>query len=445
MTPTTGSATSNKRRRGGGNAMETTPAAITGPRSSTATTILSTLSSRLEPIKDLLVLQPDELKGHLISKSTEMLDLRVTIKQREKSYARFEKPMTDATTGAVKNNEAGEPLPFIPSSLRSKCPIKASKQTDNDTEMNKLLEEAAKTHAAYQKEMTAYAKHAGKLEITLRQTKLRHLLYELIETIAITHHIIATVKGNTTGAALTREESKMKATYDVLTDSTPKNAVAVAMETGAKLAEEYSTLRSFDNQAIESKLKDEDDRLFIKPFVNQMNTWLPRFSVDLWDKEDDIDQQRIIDAKIREALKPPAMLSANEDVEAAMDAEDADTPPQSVIEFIRKEQQKGMEKQMQLLKKQMRKNCSGGGESQPLQPTDNGRKSKKHSAGTATKKKKQVKAPKKDNAAPKKKVTFQRDATNPNHKSQPRSKSKDNQDSQGGSSGGGKRRGAARR
>ena len=71
-------------------------------------------------------------------------------------------------------------------------------------------------------------------------------------------------------------------------------------------------------------------------------------------------------------LKPPAMLSANEDVEAAMDAEDADTPPQSVIEFIRKEQQKGMEKQMHLVKKQMRKNCSGGGESQPLQPTDNG-------------------------------------------------------------------------
>ena len=97
--------------------MDTTPAAINSVRPSAATTLLSNLSSRLETIKDLLVLQPDELKGYLISKSTEMLNLRVTIKQREKSYARFEKPMTDATTGAVRNNEAGEPLPFIPSSL----------------------------------------------------------------------------------------------------------------------------------------------------------------------------------------------------------------------------------------------------------------------------------------------------------------------------------------
>ena len=46
-----------------------------------------------------------------------MLDLHVTIKQHEKSYACFEKPLTRATTGAVGNNEASEPLPFIPSSL----------------------------------------------------------------------------------------------------------------------------------------------------------------------------------------------------------------------------------------------------------------------------------------------------------------------------------------
>ena len=97
--------------------METVPNDITGPRPSTATTLLSTLSSRLEPIKDLLVLQPDEPKGCIISKQTEMLDLHVTIKQHEKSYACFETPLTRATTGAVGNNEASEPLPCIPSSL----------------------------------------------------------------------------------------------------------------------------------------------------------------------------------------------------------------------------------------------------------------------------------------------------------------------------------------
>ena len=289
-TPTTGSATSNKRRRGGGTASGTTPTAPPGPRPTAAETLLSNLSSRLEPIKILLLSQPDELKGYIISKSTEMLDLRVTIKQREKSYARFDKPLTDATTGAVRNNEAGQPLPFIPSSLRSKCPIKASTQTNNDTQMNKLLEDAAAAHAAYQVEMTAFAKHAGKLEITLRQTKLRHLLYDLVETIALAHHVIASVKGETNGTALTRGESKMKACYDVLVDATPKNARALAMENGTKLAEDYSELRSFNNHSIESKMKEEDNAV-LKPFINKMNTWLPRFSVDLWKLEDDKDQQ----------------------------------------------------------------------------------------------------------------------------------------------------------
>ena len=47
--------------------------------------------------------------------------------------------------------------------------------------------------------------------------------------------------------------------------------------------------------------------------------------------------------------------------EAAMDAEDADVPSQSVLDFIRKEQKKGIDKQLQILKKQMRKNYSGDG------------------------------------------------------------------------------------
>ena len=71
------------------------------------------------------------------------------------------------------------------------------------------------------------------------------------------------------------------------------------------------------------------------------------------------------------------MLAANEEVEAAMDAEAANAPSQSAIEFIWKEQKKGLDEQLQLLKKQMRKNCSGGGETKPLQPTGNGRESKK--------------------------------------------------------------------
>ena len=436
-TPTTGSATSNKRRRGGSTATGTTLAAITSPKPTAAENLLSTLSSRLEPIKGLLVSQPDELKGYIISKLTEMLDLRVTIKQREKSYARFDKPLTDATTGAVRHNEAGDPLPFIPNSLRSKCPIKASKQTENDTAMKKLLEDAATVNAVYQVEMTKLAKCAGKLEITLRETKLRHLLFEFVETVALAQLVVASVKGQTCGTALTRDESKMKACYDVLNEASVRNARAVAMDTGVKLAEDYVTFRSFNNQAIESKMVEVDNEV-LKAIINKMNTWLPEFSVNLWQHEDDKDQRREIDATIREALKPSAMLAANEEVEAAMDVEDASAPSQSVIEYIRKEQKKGMDKQMQLLKKQMRLNCSGDVKTKTPKPTNNGRNSEKNSTASSTKansnkskkSKKSKDGPKKDEKAdPKKK---KEDAATPSRKKQPRANRRSREESGGG-------------
>eukprot|EP00956_Cyclotella_meneghiniana_P015072 scaffold22841_cov21-Cyclotella_meneghiniana.AAC.2 len=92
----------------------------------------SNLDSRLESLKVLLATQPDELKGTIISLSKEMLNLRATIKQREESYARFDKPSLNPTTGEIMNDEAGNPLPFIPNSLRSKCPVKPSAPMANE-------------------------------------------------------------------------------------------------------------------------------------------------------------------------------------------------------------------------------------------------------------------------------------------------------------------------
>ena len=53
--------------------------------------------------------------------------------------------------------------------------------------------------------MMAFAKHASKLEITLHKTKLRHLLFEFVETVDLAHLVVATVKGETCGTTLTQE------------------------------------------------------------------------------------------------------------------------------------------------------------------------------------------------------------------------------------------------
>ena len=121
---TTEDASSNKRSKSENAPANGTTAAFGGAAAAASTDLASTLGPRLKPIKDLLAMQPTELKGTILNQSTEMLDLctemldlRTTIRQQMKSRACFKKPSTDATTGATQNNKAGNPLPFIPNSL----------------------------------------------------------------------------------------------------------------------------------------------------------------------------------------------------------------------------------------------------------------------------------------------------------------------------------------
>eukprot|EP00956_Cyclotella_meneghiniana_P026214 scaffold56165_cov33-Cyclotella_meneghiniana.AAC.2 len=72
-----------------------------------------------------------------------MLDLRATIKQREESYARFTKPSLHPSTGETINDEAGNPLPFIPNSLRIKrenCPVKPTSAMASEQSMRNQME-----------------------------------------------------------------------------------------------------------------------------------------------------------------------------------------------------------------------------------------------------------------------------------------------------------------
>ena len=445
-TSTTEGAASNKRSR-----MSVTFATATkkpasgGLAANDHTYLATTLGTRLMPLMGLLATQPDELKGTIISQSREMLELRATIKQRIKSYARFEKPSTDATTGAVIKDRAGNPLPFLPSSLRSKCPIKASTQTNNDPEMVQLLEDAAAAHTEYQLKMTGYAKQTGKLEIKLRQQQLRTKLFVLLETIALAHIIITEVKYTLpTEIKLNKNQLTTKTTFDVLQDSTIAMANLVEAENGNKLAADYATARSFDNTAIEAEMDDADDRV-MKPIINKMNTWLPILTVDLWTADDNKDSEHAINAALRKELQPKAMVAANDSVDAAMDVEDSSNPPESLLNFIRKEQKKLGDKQMVMLKRQMRKNYSGDDKNQPLQPTKNGRELKNKSTATASKKKKAKQSnPKKDTKAKSSKKKAEEDkAASPNSNRPPRKNN--NKDSRGGSSGGGKKKSAEKR
>ena len=78
-----------------------------------------------------------------------MPDLSATIKQKEESHARFDRPAKNLTTGEALLDEASNPKPFIPNSLRGNCPLKASKYSNDDLRMKKLLEEGKKLWEAW--------------------------------------------------------------------------------------------------------------------------------------------------------------------------------------------------------------------------------------------------------------------------------------------------------
>ena len=166
-----------------------------------------------------------------------------------------------------------------------------------------------------------------------------------------------------------------------------------------------------------------------------MNTELPILTTTLWNAEEKKDKGREINAALRKELKCQAMLKANEEVEAALDAEDGDQPSEKMLDIIRKDVWKICDKQLVNLKRQARKNSSGEDKNQTSKPGKNGQESKSNS-------KKSKKNPKKDTTTGKSKKQQQKtNSTNPSSNQRPPKQ----RGSAGGSSGGGKQRGAERR
>ena len=78
----------------------------------------SLIGMRLEAIMNVLATQPDELKLTIISRSTKVLNLQATTKQREKNHARFTQPVTAAMPDNGLASDAEAQKPSIPNSLR---------------------------------------------------------------------------------------------------------------------------------------------------------------------------------------------------------------------------------------------------------------------------------------------------------------------------------------
>ena len=351
--------------------------AASGGAAAAPSSIDARLGPRLGLMKPALESQPVELQGTIISLAKEMLELRDALAQRKSSHARFDKPSKDPTTGEEVKDKAGNPLPFIPGSLRSKCPIKASSATNNDAEMAELKEEAEKMHAEYTTKMTEIAKRVSAREIVVREKATRTILYKLLDKMSLAHVISAEfTTGRLNGMQLARPDLCNITVRNILKGVNEQFAKRLGMDSGDKLAEEYETTRTVNHELA----KDEDDA-FIAPIVTKLLVDLPAFTTLLWDQQDQNNRKKLMEAEIKKELEKQATLEATEDVEMEMDAIDLTDPTgEALLSLIDKRVKIGVDKKTVQDKRAMRKKSSGEVKTATSKPTANGLKKKKDSA-----------------------------------------------------------------
>lgn len=468
MTSTTDSSDqSNKRHRTGDNEANDRRAAHGGSAAATdiATDPHALLGTRLEPIMEVLASQPEELQTHIISSSNEVLDLHATIKQRMSTNTRFDKPMKD-TSGEVLTNAEGVPLKFVPNSLRTNCKIKASNRCKDDERMKAIENEAIKEHEKHKLQQAERAKEMSKLEITLHRELLRKSIYKLAIKLSTSAIIVIKIKngGLLSGMKLSEKELTMLTAYAVVSsiDDLPvlnwmgfyglisEEGGPVTTTAAQQAAAEFLKVMNINVAPIQEKGKDSQPDITQLALLDQekITDLLLNVTVRLGMKIDKVEQQKEINAALREAFEPQAIVTATEDVDDAMEAEDLANPSKNLLDLIKKTQKDEIAKMKQQLRQEMRKNYLGDNQKhQQSTPIKSGRKSNKTSAASASTKQKQ----KQKKSALKKQVRFQKEKkddtpTKPRQsKKKKKGKKQDSQGSRGGSNKGGRGRNAAGR
>eukprot|EP00956_Cyclotella_meneghiniana_P035785 scaffold118237_cov47-Cyclotella_meneghiniana.AAC.1 len=430
-------ATSNKRTRNSTTASDSNNAGSAGVANAAAT-IDARLGTRLLPIKPSLVSQPTELQGTIISLCKEMLETRDAIKQRKTSYARYDQPSKDPTTGNVVKDKEGNPLPFVPGALREKCPLKASTVANNDATMTELMENARKEHAAYIVKMTAVAKSIAAREIAIREEILRSTLYKLINKIALASVIREEMSvGLPANCEIGRQEFVGLIALAVVGGSPATFAAKSGMDTAVALADDCQKSNNYP-----TAMPRDEDMEFLTPIVTKLLTDVPNFTTALWNLDDERDVNRKINAEIKKELEKAAIVESTEDVEDELDAIDlTDAPKDKLRDFIDKRVKEGLDKKTVQFKKAMRKNSSGEAKTQTSRPTASGTKSKNNSAKQQSK---QGTNPKSKDQTPTAEPRSKKQRSNANAKNH-NQRNVQNAEKAGGSNGGGKKRGAGRR
>ena len=357
---------------GGGSAASIANAPHQGRTISTNDTIheiaipTSIRGGRLDPVKEVLESLPTELQQKVTSLLGDVLDLFATIKQKEETRARFTKSAKDPTTGETLKDGAGNERTFVPNSLRGKCPIKASKQSNDDPRMMTLLDEGEKLYSAWQTTAAKHCEKIAQLELTIRQEEIRTKIHDLAYMIASSYVCINEILegGLPNGTTLTTDELADTAVYEALAKLEIEHIGALWMQSGRQLADDYAKYRAYNVEATNTKMMEMVDSeeapdevtLYVTPVKAIITRLIPTLTTKLWENELAKEKERKISAALKKLLTTKAMATATREVDSAMDDVDGDGPDDELMKKVRAATKTAVGKEVQVLKRAMRKN-----------------------------------------------------------------------------------------
>ena len=215
------------------------------------------------------------------------------------------------------------------------------------------------------------------------------------------------------------------------------------------LATDFATTMKINVNALKNKaginLVDPapKEKVFIDEVVTDMGSIIQDLTLKVMRIVDEKEELCKINALLRQELQPDAILDATEEVDQAMDQQDAAAPSKQLEDLIKKLQKEGIEKLGRKLSKDLRKKYSGDNKIQSSTPTSHGRRQNKTSKGSSKSTNKNKKSEKSASKHSKKKKDAPQPTKNTTKKSTA-AKGKKSGGSRGGASKGRRGRGSAR-
>jgi len=251
--------------------------------------------------------------------------------------------------------------------------------------MQQLLKEGDDLWYDWQQKGAKHAEKIAQLEIDIRQEELSHKTHDVALIVSSSYVIVKSVldEGLPSEIKLSEQELADMAVFEALKTLDNANCKALLMEDGTKLAEDYAKYRGteYNNLDIEQRLNEEKETLlridsmdYIKAVLTTVATLLPLLTTKLWSNEEPKEKERKISAALKKLLKPKAMEKANQDVEKAMDSTDANNPSDALLSIIDQRAKTDVGKEVQHLKRHIRKNSSGDDKNQASTPKKSGQK-----------------------------------------------------------------------